>query len=118
LLGCPPVLETTTVQGQPWAGFSWPAAARARRLHHAAVFACTRWTNLYFPCKALLVGDLVAGPLAPVLGGGIRDVAVHTRRWFGLLSHNFYWRPHAADQHVRHLREALDLLDQRGRPIP
>ena len=56
-------------------------------LHHAAMFACTRWTNLYFP------GDFVGGPLAPVFGSGIADIQVsgggliaHTP-----LSHTRYW---------------------------
>lgn len=57
-------------------------------LHHAALFACTRWTNLYFP------GDFVGGRLAPVMGYGIADIQV---RGGGLiaytpLSHTRYWR--------------------------
>jgi len=62
-----------------------------RLLHHAAHFAFTRWTNLYFP------GDWVGGPIGPIFGEGIRDVRVlegglgrfaaftpasHTRYWY------------------------------------
>ena len=57
-------------------------------LHHAALFACTRWTNLYYP------GDFVGGPLAPLFGAGILDVKVtggglvaHTP-----LAHTRYWQ--------------------------
>ncbi len=55
-------------------------------LHHAALFACMRWINLYFP------GDFVGGPLAPVFGSGIADVRVGS----GLMahtpfSHTCYW---------------------------
>ncbi len=118
LLACPPALESTQVKHQPWQGFSYPAGAAARKLHHAAVFACTRWTNLYFPARALVVGDLVGGPLAPVFGGAIKDVAVKTTAWFGLLSHTLYWQPHGSDTHVNVLRRALDLLDNEGKTIP
>ncbi|MET0576069.1 MAG: hypothetical protein ABWZ83_09415 [Mesorhizobium sp.] len=65
-------------------------------LHHAAPFAVTRWTNLYFPVRFGLFGDAVGGPLGPVLGGGIRDIEVSTRRWKGwaghtLSAHTSYW---------------------------
>ncbi|MGV0874958.1 hypothetical protein [Mycolicibacterium sp. XJ879] len=40
------------------------------RLHPAAPFAATTWTNLYFK------HDLVAGALAPHFGDGIRDVCL------------------------------------------
>jgi len=62
-------------------------------LHHAAPFAVTRWTNLYFPAKWGLLGDLVGGALAPTFGPGIRDVSVRTSRPLGwtLLAHTSYW---------------------------
>jgi hypothetical protein len=62
-------------------------------LHHAAPFAVTRWTNLYFPVRWGLLGDLVGGPLAPTFGPGIRDIQVRTRRRLGwtLLAHTSYW---------------------------
>jgi hypothetical protein len=59
--------------------------------HHAAVFAPTRWTNLYFPCHAIFWGDLIGGPLVSAFGSAIRDVPVETKRRFGLLSHTLYW---------------------------
>lgn len=40
------------------------------RWHHAAVFAPTRWTNLYYP------GDVFGQRLAPLFGPGIADVAL------------------------------------------
>jgi hypothetical protein len=62
-------------------------------LHHAAPFAVTRWTNLYFPVKWGLLGDLVGGPLASAFGPGIRDVPVRTARRLGwtLRAHTSYW---------------------------
>jgi hypothetical protein len=66
-------------------------------LHHAAPFAVTRWTNLYFPLRLGLFGDLVGGKLAPAFGNGIKDVEVFKRRWKGfagltLAAHTSYWR--------------------------
>ena len=85
--------------------------------HHAAVFALTRWTNLYFPNSKIVVGDLIGGPLAAVFGAGIRDVRVTTTQRAGLLSHTLYWiLPDglADTPHIAALREALDLTDMRG----
>lgn len=65
-------------------------------LHHAALFACTRWTNLYFKTYLGLFGDIVGGPLAKVFGPGILDKSVKSRKWFGLVRftpfcHTRYW---------------------------
>ncbi|MGH2396587.1 MAG: hypothetical protein ACRDFW_06275 [bacterium] len=85
-----------------------------RILHHAAPFACTRWTNVYFP------GDLVGGPLRPLFGAGIRDVCASgsgLEGWIAWtpLSHVRYWRHETAgtalrlDSALMVLRSALDL---------
>lgn len=71
-------------------------------LHHAAPFAVTRWTNLYFPAHLGVFGDLVGGPLHPVFGPGIRDIPVRTQALAGFarltpLAHTLYWRGSAAD---------------------
>jgi hypothetical protein len=65
-------------------------------LHHAAAFAVTRWTNLYFPAPFGLFGDIVAGPVSPVMGAGVLDlpVTVGSRKgWLARswLSHTHYW---------------------------
>ena len=92
--------------------------------NHAAVFAPVRWTNLYFPTRMLLFGDIIGGPLAdttkprsPRFGPAIRDLPVKTRAAFGLLSHTRYWREHAADAGLANapvtvLRAALSLDDR------
>lgn len=87
-------------------------------LNHAAVFSVVSWTNLYFPCRCLLYGDLIGGPIAPLFGPGVRDVPVATRTWGGLLAHTQYWRSNPADKDpatapITRLREALDLNRQR-----
>lgn len=109
--------------------------AQHRVPHHAAVFAPTRWTNLYFPSRKLVVGDLIGGPLHDVMGLGIRDVEVTTTLRRGLFSHTLYWKmpadlqsaptehlgnqtqaiaPKEAPPHIIALREALDLVDRKN----
>ena len=103
--------------------------------HHAALFAYTRWTNIYSPLRVLLVGDIVSGPLCKAFGlsrsgntplCGIQDIAVlptndaeatgqdRKRR---LLTHLKYWdlgvarseKANIVPFHIRALRNALDL---------
>ena len=70
---CPPVLE----KGK----FSYPHDRKTgRTLHHAALFGPTRWTNLYFPSRWLIYGDIISGPLRKLFGKGIRDRKVSTKR--------------------------------------
>jgi hypothetical protein len=73
-------------------------------LHHAALFACTRWTNLYFP------GDFVGGRLAPVMGRGIADIRVSGGGLIAYtpLSHTRYWR--AGDCYKSSLRALVAAL--------
>jgi hypothetical protein len=51
-----------------------------RTYHHAAPFAVTRWTNLYFKSGVGgLAGDIVAGPVAPLFGPLARAHALLAR---------------------------------------
>lgn len=114
LAQCPPVLETKRHDGQILRRFSWPAHAKERTPHHAAVFGPVRWTNLYFPSWLIVGGDTVGGPLARIFGGGVLDVPVRTRLRLGLLSHTLYWTPgRKKDSHIDALRDALDLVNER-----
>ncbi|MBZ9763370.1 hypothetical protein LB553_21150 [Mesorhizobium sp. CA8] len=131
---CPPTLEydgTTKLRhftykpsGAPpdtqGLHFRWP--------HHAALFAYTRWTNLYSPHKAILWGDIISGPLAPQFGldfdgkfvNGIRDIQVMPLAqtavgtgWPPFFAHLKYWqlKPHKAADHIKILREVLNLKE-------
>ena len=81
---CPPIRELSGKfsfehrgvddQGRP---------QRAIVPNSAAVFAVTGWTNLFFPCRYVLYGDLVGGPVAPLFWPGVRDVPVATKTWGG-----------------------------------
>lgn len=118
---CLPALERVKRDGVEVRRFSFEQDSDRRdgsRLpHHAAVFGPTRWTNLYFPSRALVWGDLASGPLKDVMGKNILDVPVATRRYFGFMSHTQYWKqsPGSADEpHIQALRDALDLADRKG----
>jgi hypothetical protein len=74
-------------------------------LHHAAPFAVTRWTNLYFPAALGLFGDPVGGPLRQHFGLGIKDVPVSSSLFFGLgqytpIAHTSYWQMQDAKNHA------------------
>ncbi len=113
---CPPSVETSKREGQPLARFSYEIKnSKGRVPHHAALFAATRWTNLYFPCRYIVRGDVVGGPLAHLFGWGVRDVPVTTSLRKGYLSHTLYWRQSGTngdDAHIRELRKAVNLLDK------
>ena len=77
--------------------------------HHAALFAATTWTNLYFPSRGVIWGDLIGGIIsAPLgdkipqaapksrperrgLGVGILDCPLQRDRRLGPFNHNDYW---------------------------
>jgi hypothetical protein len=116
LPACPPQPEVEPSTGHRRVTYDCPFATpfRAapgtfRTYHHAAPFAVTRWTNLYFKSGAGgLSGDIVGGPVAPMFGPWIRDVElVPPRRW---VAHTLYWRQvKPPDAHLNALREALNL---------
>lgn len=138
---CPPTLEYDG--GTKLFHFSYGPdndPAQRRLPHHAALFAYTRWTNIYSDHRMILLGDLISGPLAKVFGlcppggsqdivvSGIRDIAVlpvldsagnpvpGARR--RLLTHTAYWNLTKGDPgqdgapppHIAALRRALRLL--------
>ncbi|MES9993567.1 MAG: hypothetical protein ABW098_16575, partial [Candidatus Thiodiazotropha sp.] len=90
--------------------------------HHAALFSMTRWTNLYFPCKAILFGDLIGGPISTTLGKEVRNIPVGTKIRHGFLTHRFYWKEtdwqsdanDTCQETVTALRGVLDLVDKRS----
>lgn len=123
---CPPRREDERDDEDKWGDRGLlqrvlPGEAPKRRLHilhHGALFACTRWTNLYFP------GDIIGGPLAykpdpcnpekrvELFDLGVQDVELQgcsAHRW---VSHVKYWAEESA---VKELRKALNLGDKRSR---
>jgi hypothetical protein len=82
---------------------------------HAALFAVTRWTNIYIPTRAIVLGDPVGGPLAPIFGKGIKDIPVRASPWwrrYTPIAHTSYWRRPAREGDataITALRESLDI---------
>ena len=116
---CLPTLEKLTVDSVVNNQFTYPGKKKDskayRTPHHAAVFAPTRWTNLYFPCSMIIKGDIVGGPVCGVMGNGIKDVPVTTTQQRGYGIHTLYWAQSAKpdqDSHIDALRKAVNLLDQ------
>lgn len=111
---CPPVLDKK--------GYCYPSPViyeigdkklTPLVLHHAAPFAVTQWKNIYFPAHLGLLGDIVGGPLRPVFGNGVMDIAVTSRRWGGLAkytlrAHTLYWKKEPSD--------ATGKIDKEGPP--
>ena len=86
-----------------------------RKLHYAAMFAATRWTNIYFPPSFTIFGDVISGPLQHLFGWGIKDIPVKTKLFLGLMSHTNYWKPEKRNPeapHIMELRKAINLLDK------
>jgi hypothetical protein len=113
---CPPVteLEAATKHNRmtydvPYADPLTSGKRTFVQFHHAAPFAVTRWTNLYFQTRRLgLVGDLIGGPVSAQLGPWIKDVPLTSPRQ--RFTHTWYWRRvEKEDQHRTALRDALCL---------
>ena len=125
---CPPVMEFDRKSGLFHVGYRAGAIAKKgtgaaaedpRIPHHAALFAYTRWSNLYSPSALILKGDIISGPVGAQFGlaqgdkiaSGIHDIAVLTTGW---VTHNNYWKLGAgpAPDHILKLRAALRLNGQ------
>lgn len=83
-------------------------------LKHSSLFAVTRWSNIYFENQMHIFGDPIAGPVAPLFGGGVQDVKVKARAGFGWFNHLDYWRGDQTDTTVEDaplaaLKRALEL---------
>lgn len=84
-------------------------------------FACTRWTNMYFPHKWFFLGDFIGGPLQKSFGYGIRDVPVLLQPPFKRFwnSHILYWHTkeyyEGKDHPLKRLKSYLNLDCFRGK---
>lgn len=75
-------------------------------LHHAALFACTRWTNIYFK------SDIIGGKTKPLFGAGIQDIPLDgdTIRGRLVLAHTRYWNSDEP-RSCAAIREAMNLAE-------
>lgn len=113
-------------RGTDGAGASFgPIFDREGWPHHAALFAATCWTNLFFPHYGLVRGDIVGGVVRGEppegLGWGILDVELGDDQTVEGFTHGEYWKwptpsihtpgDLPAPMHVAALRDALGLFD-------
>ncbi|MEO5890896.1 MAG: hypothetical protein ABIQ31_11620 [Ferruginibacter sp.] len=87
---CPPSLEAQQVISyNEIFNFEGDPKRKLKVLHHAAPFAFTRWTNLWFK------NDFVGGPMPQSFGKGIEDIELRSKTHDKLpfLSHTCYWDP-------------------------
>jgi hypothetical protein len=125
LLTCPPKFEENEI----WFSRQYDSADGPKNADtptHLIPFACTRWTNIYFPNQWAILGDAVGGPLRSVFGAGIRDVEVKSSGMINntLLSHVHYWSGEGKEKRnkskdpTRALISALRLDCLRGGRLP
>lgn len=118
---CPPNVD-------PLHGKSFYFSRGFRVADAAAVFASTRWTNIYFPSSLFLGGDAVGGPVGPVFGKGVNDVPVRLsytgwnafiRKNTPFLSHILYWsRQRGTHDGLAKDRTLLDKQTQTKEAVP
>lgn len=111
LLTCPPLVEQDKY-------YYWSLKSQRYFLHHAAAFAPTLWTNIYYP------GDFIGGPLGKAMGLGIKDVEASYEgglqsiiSQFSPVTHISYWLTRAElekmdDYKIRStIRQLFDAVD-------
>lgn len=118
---CPPVTEEqrTPTPGRLRHAFTYthayPDPTNDRRTrsvrvpNHAALFALTRWTNLYFPFNGISKGDPLSGPLCETFGKWVQDVPLeHPGGGLGGFAHNRYLVSNGGS-HLERLRDSPGL---------
>lgn len=116
LATCPPVSE----RARPTVLYRLPDGARYP--HHGAVFAATRWTNVFDKGNGWLTGDPISGSMLENFGPGVENIQVKLRWGLGrTFTHTHYWSLDATGSevlpsgkpgtrtHLDVLRDAVDL---------
>ncbi len=97
-----------------------PAGKAQRAVHHGAVFAATRWTNVFDRGNGWATGDPISGPMTENFGPGVENIQVELRSALGrIFTHTHYWSltatgkeiatGNARRSHLQVLRDAVDL---------
>ncbi|MFD0765465.1 hypothetical protein ACFQZI_11430 [Mucilaginibacter lutimaris] len=104
---CPPVKDRKDYAFSYKSGQSFPVGNKnykVRLLHHGALFAVTRWTNIYYS------SDFVGGPMQRKFGGGIKDIMIPRKApWFFPGGHTAYWEQKDKKNALREILEAMQL---------
>ncbi|KQU87578.1 hypothetical protein ASD12_07710 [Mesorhizobium sp. Root102] len=117
---CPPIAESATGGTVLYQEGRNRSGKPRRAVHHGAVFAATRWTNIFDRGNGWLTGDPISGPMAENFGPGVQNIQVELRGSLGrVFTHTLYWslaatgvEVAAGDQprsHLVVLRDAVDL---------
>lgn len=106
---CPPVLEKgdrsllfgeQTLEGYDLTGQK--VKRTVKFLNHAAVFAVTRWTNVYF------TSDYVGSNASRIFRKGVKDIAVPRKGlWFFPKGHTNYWDADANNAALEKIARAI-----------
>ncbi len=79
-------------------------------LHSGAMFGVTRWTNIFFPLRAAVLGDVVGGEVAGAFGPGVDDRPQPFGAFARTTAHIQYFNTSdPAAPHLTALRAAVDL---------
>lgn len=119
---CPPVAEGAAAGGTVLyqEGRNRSSGKPQRAVHHGAVFAATRWTNIFDRGNGWLTGDPISGPMAENFGPGVENIQVELRGCLDrVFTHTLYWSLAATGvevaagdrprSHLAVLRDAVDL---------
>lgn len=115
LPSCPPPLSSDGSSDRLTFRETYLADAGIRSLKalvSAAPFAVTRWTNIYAPTRALVLGDPIGGPVSPLFGQGVFDRPVMVPSWWRRwtpLAHSSYWRLRQTSSALQTLKATVDL---------
>ncbi|WP_095084308.1 hypothetical protein [Mesorhizobium sophorae] len=123
LSACPPIAEGAAAGGTIlYQEGRSPSGKPQRAVHHGAVFAATRWTNIFDRGNGWLTGDPISGPMTENFGPGVENVQVELRGSLGrIFTHTLYWSLAATGvevaasagvvprTHLAVLRDAVDL---------
>ena len=75
----------------------------------SAVFATTRWTNIYSSNKFLIFGDIISGPVAHLFGDSIQDIDINSDYNRKLFDHTKYWKNGFKMSSIDSIRGTLNL---------
>ncbi|MEP1385546.1 MAG: hypothetical protein ABJK64_17325 [Paraglaciecola sp.] len=122
--------EYPTSPPVPEAGNWFYSVGSRKYLHHGAVFAPVKWTNIFMPHKNFLKGDLISGPVSKNFSyvnievdtlsmpppsnltlTPIKELELDYKKVKNGFTHTEYWQSsEISDEHLAELRKALALF--------
>ncbi|WP_133468853.1 hypothetical protein [Paraglaciecola marina] len=122
--------EYPTSPPVPEAGNWFYKVGSRKYLHHGAVFAPVKWTNIFMPHKNFLKGDLISGPVGKnfsyvdievdtlsmtppsnLTSTPIKELELDYKKVKNSFTHTKYWQSsEISDEHLVELRKALALF--------